>query len=145
MLMPSILRLRPIGIVRGGRIQVLGRWAAALEGIAGFSHLIVVFWLHQARRPELRIHPKGIRKIPKVGLFATRTPHRPNPIGLTVVRLLKRRGRTLWVEGLDAWDGTPVLDLKPYTRKDFKTGYRMPGWVRLLDRVETDPLRRYAN
>jgi len=84
--------LQPIGRVLGSTIEIHKRWAKGLEGIQGFSHIIVVFWLHQARRPELRIHPKGFKELPRIGFLATRTPHRPNPIGMTVVKLLKRRG-----------------------------------------------------
>jgi tRNA-Thr(GGU) m(6)t(6)A37 methyltransferase TsaA len=125
-------------------IQIHRRWLKALKGIEGFSHLIVVFWLDRAHKPDMQIHPRGQKGIPWVGYLATRTPHRANPIGLTVVRLLNRKGTRLTVKGLDAWDGTPILDIKPYTRKDAVPRFRMPGWVRLLDRLETDPLRRYA-
>ena len=135
---------RPIGRVENGVIRLHRRWAAGLDGIDGFSHLIVLCWLDQARRPELKLHPKGIRRIPPLGFLATRTPHRANPIGMTVVKLLKRRGNRLWVKGLDAWTGTPVLDIKPYTRKDSIKRFRIPAWVKLLDQAETDPLRKYA-
>ncbi len=139
-----LLTLQPIGVVRDGTIRVHRRWADGLTGIEGFSHLVVLCWLEQTHRPSLRIHPKGITRLPKIGFLATRTPHRPNPISLTVVRLLKRRGCTLWVEGLDVWNGTPVLDLKPYTRRDCVKRYTIPPWVKMLDRFETDPSRRYA-
>lgn len=119
------ITLHPIGRAGDGTIRLHKPWIKALDGIEGFSHLIVLFWLHEARTPDLKIHPKGVKRIPKIGYLATRTPHRANPIGATVVRLTKRRGAVLWVEGLDAWDGTPILDIKPY--------------------AETDPLRRYAS
>ena len=135
---------RPIGRVEDGAIRVHRRWAAALDGIDGFSHLIVIYWLDQAHKPELKLHPKGLHRIPALGFLATRTPHRANPIGMTVVKLLKRRGNRLWVKGLDAWAGTPILDIKPYTRKDSIKTFRIPAWVKLLDQAETDPLRKYA-
>ena len=138
------IALRPIGRVQDGVIHLHKRWAKGLEGIQGFSHIIVVFWLHQARKPELRIHPKGFRELPTLGFLATRTPHRPNPIGVTVVRLLKRRSSRLWVKGLDAWNGTPILDIKPYTKKESVKKFRIPKWVHQLDRLEKDPLRRYG-
>jgi tRNA-Thr(GGU) m(6)t(6)A37 methyltransferase TsaA len=137
-------RLTAIGRVRNGVIELRGRWSKGLRGIEGFSHLIVLFWLHQARKPELLIHPRGNKRVPKIGFLATRTPHRPNPIGLTVVKLLRRRGRRLWVEGLDAWEGSLILDIKPYTPRDAIRRCRIPGWVRRLDKLETDPLRRYG-
>lgn len=143
--MAGKLVLQPIGRVRGNTIQVHKRWATGLQGIEDFSHIIIVFWLHQARRPELRIHPKGFKELPRLGFLATRTPHRPNPVGVTVVRLMKRRGLRLWVEGLDAWEGTPILDIKPYTNKDSVKQFRFPAWVHQLDRLETDPLRKYGN
>lgn len=93
----------------------------------------------------MKYHPKGVPGVRSIGFLAIRTPDRPNPIGLTVVKLLRRRGNRLWVEGLDAWSGTPVLDIKPYTRKDAIKTFRMPGWVKRLDKAETDPLRRYGS
>lgn len=135
---------RLIGRVRGQDILIDRRLAPALAGIEGFSHLIVLFWLDKAHPPVLQIHPKGVKAISPVGYLATRTPHRANPIGLTVVRLLGRRGRRLRVAGLDAWDKTPILDIKPYTRKDCVPRFRMPPWVKLLDNAERDPLRKYA-
>lgn len=137
--------LFPIGRVRGQRIELRKHWTKALNGIEGFSHVIVLFWLDKARKPEMKIHPKGIQQIPKIGYLATRTPHRANPIGMTVVKLAKRRGNVLWVEGLDAWDGTPILDIKPYTKREAIKNYRMPRWIKLLDQQETDPLRKYAS
>ena len=135
--------LQPIGRVLGDTIQIHKRWAKGLEGIEGFSHIMVLFWLHQAKKPELRIHPKGFKELPKLGFLATRTPHRPNPIGVTVVKLLKRRGSKLWVKGLDAWNDTPILDIKPYTKKESVKQFRIPKWVHQLDTLETDPLRKY--
>ena len=135
--------LHPIGVVRKNSIRIHKRWIKALRGIEGFSHLIVVFWLHSARRAKLLIHPKGNKSIPKMGYFATRTPRRHNPIGVSVVRLINRAGGQLFVEGLDAWPGTPVLDVKPYTPRDAVKNFKIPSWVRLLDEQEPVPLRRY--
>ncbi|MBI3996440.1 MAG: tRNA (N6-threonylcarbamoyladenosine(37)-N6)-methyltransferase TrmO [Candidatus Omnitrophica bacterium] len=139
------LVLRPIGRVEGGAIRIHRRWAKGLEGIEDFSHILALFWLHQAGKPALRIHPKGIKALPKLGFLSTRTPHRPNPLGVTVVRLLKRRGSTLQVEGLDAWEGTPILDLKPYTNRESIKQFRVPEWIHRLDTVETDPVRTSAS
>lgn len=77
----------------------------------------------------LKIHPKGRKEIVKVGLFATRSPNRPNPIGVTVVKLLDRRGNILRVRGLDAINGTPILDIKPYTYADRKANVHTPEWT----------------
>ena len=130
--------LQPIGHVQDGVLHLHQRWAKGLEGIEGFSHIIVVCWLHRARKPELLIHPKSFKELPKLGFLATRTPHRPNPIGVTVVRLLKRRGSKVWVEGLDAWDGTPILDIKPYTKKESVRQFHTPAWVKRLDALEKE-------
>ena len=124
--------VKPIGVVRnsvkgprmGGweslesTIIVQDRWASALDGLEGFSHIFVIYWIHlvsqELRATTTHVHPRGDPQIPLQGVFATRSPLRPNPIGLMVVALLERRGNGLRVRGLDAIDGTPVLDLKPY-------------------------------
>jgi tRNA-Thr(GGU) m(6)t(6)A37 methyltransferase TsaA len=88
----------------------------ALEGIGGFSHIFVLFWLHkigEKARETIKVHPRGRKDMPLLGVFATRTPYRPNPIGLTRVKLLGVEGNIVTVQGLDAFDGTPVLDIKP--------------------------------
>ena len=105
----------------------------AFEGIEKFSHLIVLFWLHQFdpdRTLPPKIHPRGDTAIPIIGRFATRSPHRPNPIGKTTVRLLSRDKTVLKVTGLDALDGTPVLDIKPYLpRYDSVVDAKTPPWA----------------
>jgi tRNA-Thr(GGU) m(6)t(6)A37 methyltransferase TsaA len=124
--------VKPIGVVRssvkeprmGGReglestIVVQDRWADALDGLDGFSHIFVIYWMHvvseERRETTTHVHPRGDPRNPLQGVFATRSPVRPNPIGLRVVALVERRGNVLRVRGLDAIDGTPVLDIKPY-------------------------------
>ncbi|MEA2085674.1 MAG: tRNA (N6-threonylcarbamoyladenosine(37)-N6)-methyltransferase TrmO [Chloroflexota bacterium] len=88
----------------------------ALDRLDEFSHIIVLYWMHKAAggQPAARVHPRGRREAPLVGVFATRSPNRPNPVGQTTVRLLERRGNILKVKGLDAIDGSPVIDIKPY-------------------------------
>ena len=89
----------------------------ALDRLDEFSHIIVLSWLHRVATttpPPLKIHPMGRQEAPLVGLVATRSPNRPNPLGKTTVRLLERQGNVLKVKGLDAIDGTPVVDIKPY-------------------------------
>lgn len=104
----------------------------ALDGLEEFSHIVVLFWMHQAAagQPPLKIHPMGKPELPLVGLFATRSPHRPNPVGETTVRLLQRQGNILKVEGLDAIDGTPVIDIKPYISGYYPaTNAKVPQWL----------------
>jgi len=143
--LPS-MSLRPIGVVRNENTQppqpdegkavseivVDVSLTEALDGLEGFSHIIVLYWMHQAPlvKPPTKVHPMGKREFPLVGLFVTRSPHRPNPVGVTTVRLLQRRGNILRVEGLDAFDGTPVIDIKPYIRGyDSVTDAKVPQWL----------------
>ena len=88
-----------------------------LDGIEAFSHISVLFWLHkitQEQRLTIRVHPRRDETLPLQGVFATHTPTRPNPIGLTTVRLLERHNNILKVIGLDAINDTPILDIKPF-------------------------------
>ena len=105
----------------------------ALDGLENFSHIIVVYWMHQlatSGAPPTKVHPRGRQELPLVGLFATRSPHRPNPVGVITVRLLERRDNILRVEGLDAIDGTPVIDIKPHLPGyDSVTNARVAPWT----------------
>jgi tRNA (adenine37-N6)-methyltransferase len=139
--------LRPVGVVRsrlrdlryrdttGERavIQLAGAFVPALDGLDGFSHAIVLTWLDRvadAERATLHEHPGGIDALPLTGVFALRTQHRPNPIGLTVVRVERLEGDCLHVRGLDVVDGTPVLDIKPYLPPyDSVPEARLPKWA----------------
>ncbi len=95
-----------------GVIELLPEFEAGLTDVEGFSHLFIIWVFDRAEGFELAgVPPTDARPH---GVFATRSPRRPNPLGLTVVRLLGREGRRLRVAGLDMLDGTPVLDLKPY-------------------------------
>jgi len=105
----------------------------ALDGIEGYSHLIVVFHCHlvpEEERTTGRIHPRGDERLPEQGVLATRSQRRPNSLGVSVVPLLRRRRNILRVRGLDAIDGTPVLDIKPYLpHYDSVQDARVPEWV----------------
>jgi tRNA (adenine37-N6)-methyltransferase len=96
-----------------GRVELLSEYEAGLGHLEGFSHIILLYFFHHADPGyDLRVTP-FLDDEPK-GLFATRHPRRPNPIGLSVVRLVRREGRVLHVDGVDVLDGTPLLDIKPY-------------------------------
>jgi tRNA-Thr(GGU) m(6)t(6)A37 methyltransferase TsaA len=114
-------------------IDVAEAFAPALAGLDGFSHAIVLTWLDRvsdAERATLRERPGGIPSLPEIGVFALRTHHRPNPIGVTVVRVERVEGARLHVAGLDVVDGTPVLDIKPYLPPyDSVPDARLPGWA----------------
>ena len=108
------------------------RLEEALEGIEDYSHLLVLFWLSRVPKGRgnlKKIHPKSREDLPLVGIFATRTQYRPNPIGLTLVKLIWRKRNILRVRGLDAMHGTPVIDIKPIApRQEFLEEPRVPKW-----------------
>jgi tRNA (adenine37-N6)-methyltransferase len=95
-----------------GTLEILPEFEAGLADIDGFSHLIVLWVFDRAEGFSLTATPPSDNR--PHGIFATRAPHRPNPIGLTVVELLSREGRMLRVRGVDMLNGTPILDIKPY-------------------------------
>jgi tRNA-Thr(GGU) m(6)t(6)A37 methyltransferase TsaA len=95
-----------------GVLNILPEFEPGLADIEGFSHLFVIWVFDRSNGFELIIKPPTDSKAH--GVFATRSPHRPNPIGLTVVELLRREGGALHVRGVDMLDGTPILDIKPY-------------------------------
>jgi tRNA-Thr(GGU) m(6)t(6)A37 methyltransferase TsaA len=127
----TVIECTPIGVVRSpyrergdaprqGRltttlaeIQIFETYAPGLEDVERSSHLIVLYWLDRAERGLLFAKPPGETR--SRGVFSTRSPARPNPIGFGVVDLVRREGNVLIVRGLDALDGTPVLDIKPYS------------------------------
>ena len=86
--------------------------STALRGIAAGDQLIVITWLHRAKRDVLEVHPRGDPSVPLAGVFATRSPHRPNPLGLHRVTVREIAGNRLRVGPIEAIDGTPVVDLK---------------------------------
>ena len=121
--------LTPIGQVRnevktpalGGWGQVESdlvleeRYSEAMDGIEDYSHVLVVFWIDRSEPQPTKGHVQRREELPVVGVFAGRRPGHPNPIGVTAVKIMGRRGNVLRVRGLDAIDGTPLLDVKPYT------------------------------
>ena len=98
-------------------IEILPPYSDALEGIGKWPMLLVVCWMHMADRKTLTVHPKGDSDSPLTGVFATRSPARPNPVAVYVVQLLAVEGKSLRVKGIDAVDGTPVLDIKPHIHR----------------------------
>lgn len=94
-------------------IEISSQVADGLEGIAVGDEIIVLTWLHKARRDTLKVHPRGDKNNPLTGVFATRSPDRPNPLGLHPVRVLEIAANKLKVGPIEAIDGTPVVDIKP--------------------------------
>lgn len=150
-----MIELEPIGVVRGGRVEPTDdQWGSveaeieldparvtpeATRGITDFSHIVVVFQMHKV--PDAKIqtgarHPREREDWPKVGILAQPGRMRPNRIGVTAVELLGADGLKLRVRGLDAIDGTPVLDIKPYiTGFAPRSAIREPAWAKELMRA----------
>ena len=123
--------LRPIGVIRSALTQRgqaprqgsegapdawldLNAWASrALEGVAAGDRIVLITWFHQARRDVLRVRPRGDRRRRLTGVFATRSPDRPNPLGLHAVTVREITGNRLRIGPIEAIDGTPVVDMKP--------------------------------
>ncbi len=118
----KLICLNPVGVVNkeGKRayLEIYPEYAPALKGLQGFSHLWVLYWFHENDNPEerrtLQVHPRRDLANPLTGVFACRAPARPNLIGFTACRIVKVKGNIVEVADLDARDGTPILDLKPY-------------------------------
>jgi len=115
-------------------IQLNEKYVSGLRGLEEFSHVLVLFYMHKYSfdpDADLVRRPQGRPDMPLTGVFAQRAKHRPNPIGVTAVELLKVKGDILVVRGLDAINGTPVIDVKPYFPAfDSRPGAEnLPGWT----------------
>lgn len=156
--------LKPIGVVHvnfsddeirarwdegvEGVIEVYEEYAEGLNGIEGFSHLMIIAYLDRVfneQRKVLRVKPRRLKmlgfseeELPEVGVFCTDSPHRPNPIALTITKLIERKGRFLKVKHLDLFDKTPVLDIKPYTPSRIIQEIKLPEWYqKIIERTRT--------
>jgi len=116
-------------------IVIDDKYSEGLNGLEEFSHIFVIYFLDKAEKIELTTHPgpPSVKNLPRVGVFASRSQYRPNPIALRLVRLIKVEENKLYVEGLDAANGSPVLDIKPYVAgfdrpENFKTA-SWYGWL----------------
>ena len=129
--------VNPIGVVRSGaapgtyfhlpvvdvddivaEIEIFPEFKDGLLGIENYRRLLVLFWFNMREGDKLQVHPRGDETRPIRGVFSTRSQYRPNPVGATVVELLERRDNVLIVRGLDAWEGSPVLDIKEWFEKN---------------------------
>jgi len=111
----------------GGTVVILPEYAKGLKDVDGFSHLILIYHFHLSGEPSLEAKPYMDNKAH--GVFAMRGPSRPNPIGISVVRLVRVEGHTLHVQDVDIVDGTPLLDIKPYVPEfDIREAKRI-GWL----------------
>jgi tRNA (adenine37-N6)-methyltransferase len=149
--------MRPIGVVHTretleaikekkaglvSEIEVFPQFEEALDGLEGFSHVFVIGYLNQLRPEQmghLKVKPRGLlryglklEELPTVGVFALDSPTRPNPIALSLASLVRRDGKMLTVRDLDLFDGTPVLDIKPYESTYRTEAYKVPEWHEAL-------------
>lgn len=142
------INLKPIGFAKNQEKAHAGGWSKivtdlvidkkyqdALDGLEGYSHLIVIYFMHEIKTCEIRHVPQGkVGVVPEVGIFACRCPHRPNPIGISTVKILRVKDNIVTVGGLDAVSNTPILDIKPYTPQyDSVLDVKIPDWVNKLD------------
>ncbi len=114
-----------------GQVKVFAEFADGLRDLDGFSHIYLLYHFHQAPPAKLLVKP-FLQDVER-GVFATRAPCRPNAIGLSIVKLLKREGNILHVEDVDILDGTPLLDIKPYTSKFDLHDVTKSGWQDEID------------
>jgi len=147
---------RPIGVLRSehtvagqtpiqpayakgcqGRAEVLPEFAEGLTDLEGFSHVYIIYHFHQAQPAKMKVKP--FMQDAEHGVFATRAPCRPNPIGISIVELVRREGNVLYIDGVDVLDGTPLLDIKPYTAKFDRIETTRNGWQ---DEVNEETARR---
>ena len=128
----------PVGVVSKKEeatwIEIFEPYSDALLGLEGFSHIFVFFWFHENdtadRRKTLRVHPRKDKKNPLSGVFATHSPLRPNLIGITLCKIKSIRSNRIEIEGVDAFDGTPVIDVKCYIPSSpAESDIRLPAWV----------------
>lgn len=144
-MIPSQIVFRPIGIVHSkhtkaertpvqpcyaadcaGTVEVFPEYAAGLKDIEGYSHIYLLYYLHRASAASLLVRP-FLQDVER-GLFATRAPCRPNPVGMSIVRLLGREDNLLRIRGVDILDGTPLLDIKPYAARFDCIADTRNGW-----------------
>ena len=140
--------LKPIGTVKnrvrkprfGGfteemsEIIVNKKFQEALKEIDDYTHLIIVYWMDKVKDYVISHRPQGNPKVPIVGIFSCRCPARPNPVGITTVRLVEHKGNRIKIKGLDILDGTPIIDIKPYWPQYDKPGKaKIPDWVYKLE------------
>lgn len=112
------------------------QWEPLLDGIEGFSHILVLYWPHlidPSRRNLKKVHPMGRKSLPEQGIFATCSPARPNPVLVSAVALKERKGNVLTVQGLEAVDGSPIIDIKPYSPSYMiSEALKSPDWMKQI-------------
>ena len=138
--MKPVYKICPIGIIykkndENVRIEIDNEYIDALLGVDGFSHLVVCYWFDKNDTPEkrkvLQIHPRKDKKNPLTGVFGTHSPMRPNLIAISFCRNLAIENNTIFIDRIDAFDGSPVIDIKPYIPDDelMSADIKVPDWV----------------
>lgn len=136
--MKEAFQLYPVGVVRKeGKnvcIEIGEAYADGLLGLEEFSHIVVLYWFHRNDTPEkrrvLQVNPRKDPGNPLTGVFATHSPQRPNLIGMTICKILSIRGNRIAIADIDAFDASPVIDIKCYTPASVKEGdVRLPAWI----------------
>ncbi len=136
--MTESFQVFPVGVIRKKEdtiwVEIFEPYSDALLGLVGFSHIQVLYWFHENdtadRRKTLRVHPRGDKENPLTGVFATHSPLRPNLIGLTICKIKSIQERCIEIEDIDAFDGTPVIDIKCYIPDPVAdSDIRLPSWV----------------
>jgi tRNA-Thr(GGU) m(6)t(6)A37 methyltransferase TsaA len=152
----SCIQYKPIGVIHSehtiaeetpiqptyakgcrGRAEIFPEYEEGLRDLEGFSHIYLIYHLHRSKSVKLKVKP-FLQDIER-GVFATRAPSRPNAIGLSIVELVSREGNILYLDDVDILDGTPLLDIKPYTAKFDRVETHRNGWQ---DEVDEETARR---
>ena len=137
--MQQSFSIDPIGVVRKSddavRIEIFYEFADGLLGLAGFSHIFVFYWFDQndtpAKRKTLQVHPRKDPRNPLTGVFATHSPLRPNLIAVTLCRIIAIKENLIEIEQIDAFDGSPVIDIKCYIPASVEDkDVRLPDWIK---------------
>ena len=137
--MQHFFSVNPIGVVRktdgGARIEIFDDYVDGLLGLEGFSHIFVFYWFHQNDTPEkrktLQVHPRKDPRNPLTGVFATHSPLRPNLIAVTLCRIIAIKENLIEIEQIDAFDGSPVIDIKCYIPASVEDkDVRLPDWIK---------------
>lgn len=142
------INLKSIGLAKNREKEHFGNWAGvvseividkqyeeSLKGLDEYSHLIVIYWMHDVKTCDIRHVPQGkVGEVPEVGIFACRCAQRPNPIGVSTVEIVKIKNNIITVKSLDVIKDTPIIDIKPYTPQyDSVKNAKTPDWINKLD------------
>ncbi|MDG5815156.1 tRNA (N6-threonylcarbamoyladenosine(37)-N6)-methyltransferase TrmO [Chitinispirillales bacterium ANBcel5] len=119
-----------------GKIELFPEYTDGLQDIEQFSHIILLYWLHRTQSPVLMVKP--FLEDVEHGIFSTRAPRRPNPVGISIVRLEKRSESVLHISGVDILDGTPLIDIKPYVKRFDCIDEANSGWIESIEETTAE-------